>query len=72
MLSGALNWRRKQSKLARNLKVLYTSGQAVTDGMAALFVEKSAFLRKPYTVDELASVAGQSRQDEILGPSVID
>jgi hypothetical protein len=27
----------------------------VTDGMNALFVEKSAFLPKPYTVDQLAT-----------------
>jgi CheY-like chemotaxis protein len=36
-----------------NIKVLYTTGQAVTDGMKALFVPKSAMLVKPYTVDQL-------------------
>ena len=36
-----------------HLKVLYTSGQDLTDGMKAQFVEKSAFLPKPYTVEEL-------------------
>ena len=36
--------------------VLYTSAQGVTDGMIALFVEKSAFLPKPYTVEQLATV----------------
>jgi CheY-like chemotaxis protein len=35
------------------LKVLYATGQTVTDGMKALFVEGSAVLAKPYTVDEL-------------------
>jgi DNA-binding NtrC family response regulator len=35
------------------LKVLYTTGQAVTDGMKALFVEHSALLAKPYTVDQI-------------------
>jgi DNA-binding NtrC family response regulator len=35
------------------LKVLYTTGQAVTDGMKAQFVPKSAILVKPYTVDQL-------------------
>ncbi|HTZ04060.1 MAG TPA: response regulator [Xanthobacteraceae bacterium] len=35
------------------LKVLYTTGQSVTDGMQALFVEGSAVLPKPYTVDQL-------------------
>lgn len=35
------------------LKVLYATGQTVTDGMKALFVPKSAMLAKPYTVDQL-------------------
>ena len=35
------------------LKVLYTTGQTVTDGMRALFVPKSAMLVKPYTVEQL-------------------
>lgn len=35
------------------LKVLYTSGQAMTDGMQALMVEGGVFLPKPYTPDEL-------------------
>ena len=29
--------------------VLYTSGRELTDGLKALFVEKSAFVGKPYT-----------------------
>jgi len=40
------------------LKVLYTSGQAVTDGMTALFVKNSAFLPKPYTVEQLGTMLG--------------
>jgi len=36
------------------LKVLYTTAQTVTDGMKALFVEGSALLEKPYTVDQLS------------------
>ena len=35
------------------LKVLYTTGQGVTDGMRAMFVKASALLPKPYTVDQL-------------------
>jgi len=35
------------------LKVLYTTGQTVTDGMRALFVERSAMLPQPYTVEEI-------------------
>jgi DNA-binding NtrC family response regulator len=36
-----------------DLRVLYTTGQAVTDGMKALFVENSAVLNKPYTIEQL-------------------
>jgi DNA-binding NtrC family response regulator len=35
------------------LKVLYVTGQSVTDGMKARMVEGSALLPKPYTVDQL-------------------
>lgn len=38
------------------LKVLYTTGLAVTDGMRALFVESSALLSKPYTIDQLQAI----------------
>ena len=37
------------------LHVLYTTGQTITDGMKALFVEGSALLEKTYTVDQLAA-----------------
>jgi DNA-binding NtrC family response regulator len=36
-----------------DLKVLFTTGSAVTDGMKAMMVERSAVLEKPYTVDQL-------------------
>ena len=35
------------------IKVLYTTGQAITDGMRAMMVDGSAVLEKPYTVDQL-------------------
>jgi two-component SAPR family response regulator len=54
-LEGGLKLAKKAVEARPNLKVLYTSGQAVTDGMNALFVEKSAFLPKPYTIDQLAT-----------------
>jgi len=38
-----------------DLAVLYTSAQAVTDGMKELFAENSAFLLKPYTADQLTT-----------------
>lgn len=42
-------------QLHPNLKVLYTTSRAVTDGMKARFVEGSAFLEKPYTVEQLTT-----------------
>ena len=36
-----------------DLRVLFTTGSAITDGMKALMVNKSAVLEKPYTVDQL-------------------
>jgi DNA-binding NtrC family response regulator len=35
------------------LRVLYATGQAVTDGMKAMMVPASAVLEKPYTVEQL-------------------
>jgi CheY-like chemotaxis protein len=37
------------TKLRPNLRVLYTTGNSVTDKLKALFVEGTHFLRKPYT-----------------------
>jgi DNA-binding NtrC family response regulator len=54
-VEGGLKLAKKAVEVRPNLKVLYTSGQAVTDGMMALFVEKSAFLPKPYTFEQLAT-----------------
>jgi HEPN domain-containing protein len=68
-VEGGLKLAKKAFEARPNLKVLYTSGQAVTDGMKALFVEKSAFLQKPYTVEQLAttlvakfSIGGRSKK----------
>ena len=53
---AGLKLAKKAIELRQELKVLYTSGQGVTDGMIALFVPKSAYLPKPYTGDQLAAV----------------
>ena len=39
--------------LRPNLRVLYTTGNTVTEKMKALLVEGTHFLRKPYTQDQL-------------------
>ena len=44
---GGIQLAQEAVKHRPNLKVLYTSGQGVTDGMKALFVENSAFIPKP-------------------------
>ncbi len=36
-----------------DIRVLYTTGQGVTDGMKALFVPGSDFLPKPYDLNQL-------------------
>jgi DNA-binding NtrC family response regulator len=43
-------------ELRPKLGVLYTSGQALTDGMQKMFVTQSAFLPKPYTIELLVAV----------------
>ena len=42
-------------RLREKLTVLYTTGQAVTDGMKALFVDGASLLPKPYTLDQLSA-----------------
>ncbi len=52
---GGLNLAKQAVERRADLKVLYTTGQTVTSGMRALFVEGAALLEKPYTVDQLAT-----------------
>jgi len=42
-------------RLRPELRVLYTTGTSVTDGMKALFVEGSEFLAKPYDINQLSA-----------------
>ena len=54
-LHAGLELARQARERRPDLKVLYTTGQTVTDGMKALFVAGAKLLEKPYTVDELAA-----------------
>ena len=57
-------------KLRPRLRVLYTTGRAITDGMKARFVSGSAALAKPYTVDELRdSMSTHFQIDRLQGSS---
>jgi DNA-binding NtrC family response regulator len=42
-------------RLRPQLRVLYTTGAVITDGMQALLVEDGGFLAKPYDMDQLAT-----------------
>ena len=52
-LQAGLELARAAVERRPGLKVLYATGQTITDGMKALFVEGSAVLAKRYTVEEL-------------------
>ena len=57
ILSGdtqaGLELAKRAVELKPRLKVVYSTGLSVTEGMKALFVPGSAVLEKPYTVDQL-------------------
>ena len=46
-------------KLWPELRVLYTTGNSVTDEMKALFVDGKHFLPKPYTPNQLQHSVGE-------------
>jgi len=52
-IHGGLELAKEAVERHPGLKVLYVTGQSVTDGMRAMFVEGSALLQKPYTVEQL-------------------
>jgi CheY-like chemotaxis protein len=56
---------RRVVELRPDVRVIYTTGGALTDGMTALFVEGGSFLRKPYTRAELIeAVQGEPKVEE--------
>jgi DNA-binding NtrC family response regulator len=42
------------------LPVLYTTGQGVTDGMKAMFVDGCVLMPKPYTMDSLSAAVANA------------
>jgi CheY-like chemotaxis protein len=52
-IDGGIELATRAVEIRPNLRVLYTSGRQVTDGTRARFVKGSAFLQKPYTVEQL-------------------
>ena len=52
-LQAGLTAAQEAVKRVPDLPVLYTTGQGITDGMRAMFVERNGFIAKPYTADQL-------------------
>jgi DNA-binding NtrC family response regulator len=57
-LEGGLKVGRHAADKRPRIRIIYTTGQGVTDGMRALFAEGSALLPKPYTADQLTTAIG--------------
>ena len=52
---------RRAVEIRPDLRVIYTTGGGLTDGMTALFVEDGTFLPKPFTREQLiAAIRGDS------------
>jgi CheY-like chemotaxis protein len=53
-IDGGIDLASRAVEMRPKLKVLYTTGRPITDGMRVRFVEGSKLLAKPYTVDQLS------------------
>ena len=53
LVHGGCDVARQAIALRPNLRVLYTTGNTVTEKMKSLLVEGAHFLRKPYTQNQL-------------------
>ena len=64
-IEAGLHLAQEAVKRIPNLPVLYTTGQGITDGMKALFVDPHGYISKPYTAEQLAiavdNLAGKNR-----------
>jgi DNA-binding NtrC family response regulator len=61
-LQAGLTAAQEAVKRVPGLPVLYTTGQGITDGMRAMFVERNGFIAKPYTAVQLCTAI-----DNLLG-----
>ena len=52
-INAGLTLARRAADVRKNLKVVYTTGQLLTDGMRALLVPCSAILPRSFTVDQI-------------------
>jgi CheY-like chemotaxis protein len=56
---GGIELAREARGLRSDVRVLYTTGQTVTDGMRELFVEGSDLLLKPYIASDLTGTVAR-------------
>ena len=61
---GGFELARQARERNGSLKVIYTTGDTVTDGMKALYVDGASMLPKPYTDVELKQVLGAMSSSE--------
>jgi len=54
---------RRAIEICAGLRVIYTSGVGLTDGMRALFVEGGTFLPKPFTREQLIQAVQAEGED---------
>ena len=71
-IAAGIELAQQAAKRKPNLKVLYTTDRSLTDGMKARFAKSSAFLAKPYTVEQLLTtlsvhfrIAPRQRQEPV-------
>jgi DNA-binding NtrC family response regulator len=62
---GGFELARQAIGLRPELRVLYTTGNSLTDQMKALFVENASFMQKPYTPGQL-----QTSMEKLLAASL--
>jgi len=56
---GGIALAQQAIEVRSGIRVLYTTGQGVTDGMRALFVDGFSFLGKPYNLDSLRRIVAE-------------
>ncbi len=59
LVQGGCDLTQEAIALRPNLRVLYTTGNTVTDKMKALLIKGTHFLRKPYTQHQLLNSIGE-------------
>jgi DNA-binding NtrC family response regulator len=71
MVHPGLKLAQEAIKLQPDLRVLYTTGHGVTDGMKAIFVDHGEFLAKPYDLQQLAAKVRDMTRIEISRTGLI-